>query len=298
MLEVTHYYPFGLTMAGISSKAAGKLENKIKFQKQELQNKEFSDGSGLETYQFKYRMDDPQTGRFWSVDPLADKYVYNSTYAFSENKVTSHVELEGLEAQQINDGAWRELQSSFQHIADWFDNVVSVFNKSSTSTVVSSTPLSTTSVGTTVTTSVSTNLGANMSYIIANNSNQGNTAPLTKTTTNVTADTKTDIKTPVGTATNKTTVSTTGVVTVEAGAKRNVVIEGVPATVGGSVSGNTNGQVILTAQGSTNSGNMQGVGQAQYSTNGNQQSTSIGVGAQTTAGKTTTITIFGIKFNW
>jgi hypothetical protein len=30
---------------------------------------------------------------------LAEKYVYNSTYAFSENKVTSHRELEGLEAE-------------------------------------------------------------------------------------------------------------------------------------------------------------------------------------------------------
>jgi hypothetical protein len=37
-------------------------------------------------------------GRFWQVDPLSEKYVHNSVYAFSENKVTNHVELEGLEA--------------------------------------------------------------------------------------------------------------------------------------------------------------------------------------------------------
>ncbi len=98
-----HYYSFGLTMAGISSQAAGGMENKVKFQKQELQHKEFSDGSGLEMYEFKYRMDDPQTGRFWQIDPLAPKYVYNSTYAFSENKVTSHVELEGSESQGVNE---------------------------------------------------------------------------------------------------------------------------------------------------------------------------------------------------
>lgn len=39
-------------------------------------------------------------GRFMSVDPLAEKYSYQSPYNFAENKVISHRELEGLE------GAW------------------------------------------------------------------------------------------------------------------------------------------------------------------------------------------------
>ncbi len=99
LLEEDHYYPFGLTMAGISDKAVKTSypENKYRFVKMELQSKEFADGSGLDLYEFRYRFQDPQIGKFLQIDPLADKYAYNSTYAYAENRPINGIDLEGLE---------------------------------------------------------------------------------------------------------------------------------------------------------------------------------------------------------
>jgi RHS repeat-associated protein len=86
LLETTEYYPFGLTMAGISSKAAGKLENRMKFNGgNELQSKEFSDGSGIDWYDANFRMYDAQIGRFNQQDPLAGASLNLSPYAFVQN---------------------------------------------------------------------------------------------------------------------------------------------------------------------------------------------------------------------
>lgn len=62
------------------------------FQEQEEQNE-----LGLNWIGFKWRNHDPAIGRFFNIDPLAEKYKFNSPYAFSENRVISGRELEGLE---------------------------------------------------------------------------------------------------------------------------------------------------------------------------------------------------------
>jgi RHS repeat-associated protein len=80
VMESQSYYPFGLTFNFY--RRENSVENKYKFQSQER-----IDDLGLNLDSFKWRNHQPDIGRFFNVDPLSEKYVYNSPYAFSENRV-------------------------------------------------------------------------------------------------------------------------------------------------------------------------------------------------------------------
>jgi|GEM_PF-4775133 len=86
-LEESHYYPFGLTMAGISSKALSNApRNRYKFNSgTELAEKEFSDDSGLQLYETPFRRYDAQIGRFHHVDPLSELADSWSPYVYCLN---------------------------------------------------------------------------------------------------------------------------------------------------------------------------------------------------------------------
>ena len=53
---------------------------------------------------FKYRVHDSRLGRFFSVDPLFNEFPWNSSYAFSENRLIDGIDFEGMEFMPRNTG--------------------------------------------------------------------------------------------------------------------------------------------------------------------------------------------------
>ncbi len=95
---------FGMKMRGFNEVVSAN-GNSLGQKEKTFQGQRLDDDLGLNWHAFKYRNYDAAIARFFNIDPLAEEYTYNSTYAFQENKLGLGIELEGLELfERIKNG--------------------------------------------------------------------------------------------------------------------------------------------------------------------------------------------------
>ena len=119
ILEETHYYPYGLAMAGISTKALNNIApNNYKFNAGNEHNENF----GINLYETFYRLQDVQTGRFLNTDPLAEKYYSITTYNYAANNPVSINDPLGDQMKYPGDNGRMQKGPDGNYHAAWFSS--------------------------------------------------------------------------------------------------------------------------------------------------------------------------------
>jgi RHS repeat-associated protein len=97
------YYPFGLRMNGNQSEEADGTALKHLFG-----GKEFQGVMGLQWYDFGARMLDPVVGRWFVIDPEAEKYPDVTPYGYALNNPVRYMDLDGRDTDLNVPEGWGE----------------------------------------------------------------------------------------------------------------------------------------------------------------------------------------------
>lgn len=130
-IEENHYYPFGLKHTNYNSDwnqferteldrvalRPGRPEAPLNY-KYKYNGKELQDELGLNVYDYGARFYDPATGRWYSVDQMAEKYYDKSGYNYALNNPVIFIDPDGNEVEMCCDGLK-------QYLSDVWDGVSS-----------------------------------------------------------------------------------------------------------------------------------------------------------------------------
>lgn len=117
VLEENNYYPFGLKHKGYNNTNLANTNYKYKYNGKELQ-----DELSLNLYDYGARNYDPAIGRWFNIDPLAEKSRRFSPYTYALNNPVFFIDPDGMEAtdwvRKGNKWSWVDGITSKQQAID------------------------------------------------------------------------------------------------------------------------------------------------------------------------------------
>ena len=110
IVQEDSYYPFGMQMAGLSERASGIKPNQYLYNGKELHQE-----MGLGWYDYGARFYDPALARFHTIDPLAEKFPFQSQYLYAASNPIRYIDVDGMWAGEPP-GAWsNSLRAGMEH---------------------------------------------------------------------------------------------------------------------------------------------------------------------------------------